>query len=334
MSALQLQELGPFLREPEVGTASLKHNESFEEFSEIYTGVVSRINRFLDLLPIDLGPIPEDLYDTLVVPLAGDYGKIKQNGDACDVLRTGMHAWAGNVGDLRAEAGAVWEGQAAEAFMNQADVYALVMDGLGAIMRLGTLLFNGIGTMSEKLGIVVENIIVKGAKLIVKVAKKVAEKVAGWFGWLSLAKDVLTRGLEYFRDLWEDIQTALNLFDQTKALKEHVEEWAQAERDRLKAFDKLPDVMEKLPHVSGHDLLTGTVDPSLRTDLADLKDALTGKRAQDALEKIRKDLDDLSETTGDEAPDLSDDPVTEGQEADDADAPTESGGGQSRPRAS
>lgn len=316
MSAFALQDPTAFLSEPALGESALKHNESFTEFNGIYKDVVSEINKFIRMLR-DVGAtflheIPwEDLYQELVVPLAGDYGKIGQNGDACTKLASGMHAWAGNVDRLNRGADQVWDGRAAEAFGSQMLQYQLVMDGVGATMRLGTFVFKGVGRISEKLGVLVENVIVKGAELIWKVSKKVAAKVSGWFGWASLVYDMATNGFEYFRDLYEDIETCVSLIQNCFDLKDHVEDWANAEKERFAAFKKLPAIMAKLPDVTAHDLATGTVDPTLKQDLEDLRDAITGARSDEALAQIKEDIAALAGDTGQDSPDIQD-PMTEG----------------------
>ncbi len=311
-----LQEPKAFLSEPAMGEAALKHNESFTKFNDVYKDVVGDINKFIRLLR-DVGAtflheIPwEDLYAELVVPLAGDYGKIGQNGDACSKLASGMHAWAGNVDRLRSGADDVWDGRAAEAFGSQMVQYTLVMDGVAEAMRLGNLVFKGVGRISEKLGVLVEDVIVKGAELIWKVSKKVAAKVSGWFGWASLVYDMATDGFEYFRDLYEDIQTCVNLIQNCFNLKDSVEAWAEAERARFEAFLQVPSIMHKLPTVTAHDVVTGTIDPSLKKDLDDLREAIRGTQAQEALDQVKQDVAALAGETGSSEPDIQD-PVAEG----------------------
>lgn len=317
MSTFVLQDPQGYLTEPAEGESGLKHNENFTEFNEIYTEVVSQINKFIGYLRDGgadfLHPIPwEDLYQELVVPLAGDYGKIGQNGDACSKLASGMHAWAGNVDRLRTGADETWDGQAAEAFGSQMTQYMLVMDGVGEVMRLGNLVFKGVASISEKLGVLVEDVIVKAAELIWKVSKKVASKIAGWFGWASLVYEVLKNGFEYFSDLVDDIQTAVSLIQNCFELKDHVEQWAEAEKARFEAFRQIPAIMEKLPTVTAHDLATGTVDPSLREDLRNLQEAIRGTQSQEALDQIRQDIRDLAGDTGGTAPDVQD-PIAEGE---------------------
>lgn len=315
-AAFDLLDPTAYLSEPAEGESGLKHNESFTEFAEIYSDVVGQINKFIGYLRQGgadfLHPIPwEDLYQELVVPLAGDYGKIGQNGDACSKLADGMHAWAGNVDRLRQGADATWDGAAAEAFGSQMLQYTLVMDGVAEAIRLGKLVFKGVASISEKLGVLVEDAIVKAAELIWKVSKKVASKIAGWFGWASLIYEVLENGFEYFSDLVDDITTAVSLIENCFSLMTHVEEWAQAEKERFQAFLQVPAIMQKLPTVTAHDLATGTVDPTLRQDLQNLREAISGTKSQEALDQVRQDVEDLAGDTGSDAPELED-PMTEG----------------------
>lgn len=317
MSTFVIQDPQGYLTEPAEGESGLKHNESFTEFNEIYGEVVGQINKLIGYLQDGgasfLAKIPwEDLYQELVVPLAGDYGKIGQNGDACSKLASGMHVWAGNVDRLRTGADHTWDGRTAEAFSGQMLQYQLVMDGVGEVMRLGNLVFKGVASISEKLGILVEDVIVKAAELIWKVSKKVASKISGWFGWASLVYEVLQNGFEYFEDLINDIQTAVSLIQNCFDLKTHVEEWAQAEKERFEAFQQIPAIMAKLPEVTAHDLATGTVDPSLRDDIANLHEAIKGTKSQEALDQIRQDIADLAGDTDGSAPDIQD-PIAEGE---------------------
>lgn len=314
-----LQEVSAFLTDPEPGDSTVQHNKTFEEYNKIFGDVVHDINKFIGLLQhvgaTFLEKIPwDDLYKELVMPLAGDYSKIKQNANACTTLGTGMKAWGGNVNRIELGAAKFWEGEAGNAFGVHLAAYTLIMDGIGEAMRLGNIIFEGIGDLSEKLGVVVEDAIVKAAKLIAKVAKKVVEKVSGWFGWASLVYDIATDGFKYFEDLYNDVMDCIHLIQNCFALKEHVEEWAQAEQERLQAFSKLPEIVAKLPSVTAHDVITSTVDPQLRTDLHNLEVAISGQKADDALTKIKGDLTGITGITGDENPDIdppsTDDPST------------------------
>jgi hypothetical protein len=292
-----LQDVSAWLTEPAKGDFSLKHNETFDKWNGIFGDTVHTINKFIGYLNdvgADIPKIPwDDLYQELVVPLAGDYSLIAQNGDACTKTKDAMHAWAGNVDRINMGRPTCWKGKAAEGFGGQMLAYTLVLDGVGEVMGIGTSIFNGLSLVSQRLGVCVENAIVKAAQLIEKVAKKVLSKVSGLFGWLSLGYTLAKDGFEYFRDLIDDVENAKRLIQDCFDLKDQVIAWAKAEEDRLKAFLKIPDIISKLPHVTPHDLATSTVDPQLKQDLKDLKDAINGDTAAAARQELQSTIDDI-----------------------------------------
>ena len=238
----------PDLAPPGLGEPLLNHVEEFEEFDGAFDIVRDTVNlgiRQLNHLPgCDLPTLPEEsLEELLVLPFSGDYRRIRQSAEACETLARGFHGWAGQVRRLSLAVVPTWEGDAARACAGRLALWSTAADAAGAVIADGAVVFEGLATFVERIAVQVEGLLVQLAHALERLAKRIATKLAGVSGAVSMAIDVACHGLDVVTDLIDDVQLVLGLIDQVRGIVEEVRSFVDRTRDSLRGFEQLPDLV-------------------------------------------------------------------------------------------
>ena len=254
--ALQLEELG--LTPPGLGAARLHHVEEFEEFDGLFDAVRDTINvgiLELNKLPgCELPTLPEEsLEELLVLPFSGDYRRIRQSAQACEALGWAFHDWAGNVRRSSLAVHPVWQGVAAAACARRLTAWSATAEAAGAVVAGGAVVFAGLADFCELTAVEVERLLVELAHALERLAARVATKLAGVGGVVSMAIDVARHGFDVVTGLIHDVERVLDLIGRVRGLVDQVREFVDRTSASLRDFERLRDLVR--------DVLT---DPVLR----------------------------------------------------------------------
>ena len=241
---LDLHPLRAHLAVPDPGARALDHDATFTGWDHTFSTLRDVVNhgiRLLNHAGAGLRELPgESLEELLVLPLTGDYGRIRQNADACGRVRLALDTWGGNFARISLGLDPRWDGLAAASFFARMQVCDLLARALGEVVGRGAAVFEEIATMSEAIGVVVERVIVALGRLLARLARKVLEKVAGPAGWTAFAVELATKGLHAVTEIVEDVELVLSLIAAARDLRDTIREWAEAQRQRLGLFSDLP----------------------------------------------------------------------------------------------
>ena len=244
--ALQLEELG--LIPPGLGAARLHHVEEFEEFDGLFDGVRDTINagiRELNKLPgCELPTLPEEsLEELLVLPFSGDYRRIRQSAQACEARGWAFHDWAGNVRRSSLAVDPIWHGAAAAACASRLTGWSATVEAAVAVVAGGAAVFTRLADFCELTAGEVERLLVRLAQALERLAARVATKLAGVGGVVSMAIDVARHGFDVVTDLIDDVREVLDLIGQVRGLVDEVREFVDRTRDSLRDFERLRDLV-------------------------------------------------------------------------------------------
>lgn len=306
---------------PEEGTAQLKHNQAWEVTSEGYDSTRDTINQGIDWINslhapgVHLPRLPEkSLEDYIVYPLAGNYELLGANGDACSKSSEQFTQWALNFGRLAAKTPACMTGDTATGFIAHLGLYGVVMEAVGQGIGQGAKVFSAISLMSEKIAVAVENALVKMATKLTKLATKLSSKLSP-LGWLLFAKEVLEKGFDAVKDIYDDIMDCKAIIEACFGLVDTITAWAETMRDSLAAMKKIRDMVEQLPHITKDGGLGGLPPvhlPAVKKSLGeievevsptgseqdDLEDKLDELQAQSEDDDEGSDIDDYDDEDG------------------------------------
>lgn len=304
-----LKELSDILVEPPEGKQQLKgHDKTYGEIRDGFDSVRDKCNTGIDKVNgwlSDAGRserLPrlteKSLDEYVVFPLSGNYYRIQQNDAACKTLKKGMDAWGDNFGTLALTSTLAFKGETNLAFAGQLAAYKLVMSGVGSAVSSGSIVFNSIAKVSEKIAIQVEKMLIEMGKKLLKLAKVVGKRfLGGWASAALLIKDLAQHGLSVITDVVDDVKWCIATIDKCFELKAEIETWAQTQADRLDAFKKVTEMVKQLPTVALGSPLSDIKAP----DLSDVSDNLTdvkpdfseseeGKAAEEAIDDKSDDL--------------------------------------------
>lgn len=188
----------------------------------------------------------KDLYSTLLEPIAGDFNRIKANGDAWNDVSGMLQTLAQNVStnakDLTTKD---WTGPAANAFFDKIDFQWTPVLEIG---RGGCLLLQ---KAFEKLSDVSVKIATKCANLLESVLEKIlklAAKCIPGSGWIVSLFDWAASGFKDFpyvsdvQEIGHIISTILNLFDSIQRL-------VDAAKNLMDSYQKVLDAVKEIPNV-------------------------------------------------------------------------------------
>lgn len=247
MSGALLLPVTDRLVAPEPGPDRLDHVEDFERWDEVFCGARDTINKVVDLIndlagtvgnPLPCLPLPRlpdgTLGDYLVKPLAGDYGRIRANANACEIADRAMRVWSSNFAILAAGATPLhWDGAAKAAYVGKVAGFALLARGVGAVVAQGAIVFDAIALGSEAIAVEVERLVVALGKVLYRLAKTIAKRFSGLLGLAQLGYDVLKDGFGVITDVVDDIELAVRLITECRELIERAKAWVAVQQERL-----------------------------------------------------------------------------------------------------
>ncbi|QCW52241.2 hypothetical protein FE634_20700 [Nocardioides dongxiaopingii] len=293
-----LEDVQALLVDPEEGGEELNHNNKFDAAAEAWEVGRDTINWGIDLLNgLGAGITRLDeasLRDYIVFPLSGDYGAIRTNANACGVVNTAMSTWGGCFTQLALKTPQALDGQASYGLIAQLGTYDIVMKAVGLGVSGGTSVFNSIATMSEKIAVEVEDVLVILGEKILKLASKVTSRFVPGLGWALLALDLLRDGFGVVQDIIDDIETVRTIITECQNLVDEVTSWAEVQAGRLDKFQDIVDTVTGLPGVTaGVPGLNGVVALSEQAEAA-LDDVVTfGEDTSEELGGLEESLNDL-----------------------------------------
>ncbi|WP_101523418.1 hypothetical protein [Nocardioides houyundeii] len=306
-----LQDPADDLKEPSAGEDRQKHDKDWNAVSSGYDGCRDTINSAIDRINslgvpgVDLPRLSEkSLQEHIVFPLSGNYRKIQGNAEACGFVEDAMWTWGGNFSALSGKLVAAMRGDVQLALFAHLNLYNVVMKSVGTCVQAGSVVFDGIASMSEKIAVAVEKALVVMGKTLLRVAKKLASRVLGFFGWMMLAKDLVTRGIAAITDIVDDVRACIEIIDACFDLVDSIKAWAAAQAAALDAFKGIVDAVTQLPMatVGGGLGDLGPVDlPTFETKLGEITYNFEGDPVATG------GLDDELEDLGEDYPEVPDD---------------------------
>lgn len=303
------KDVSAVLVAPEDGDAELNHNKVFDWVADAWDGGIGTLKKgvdFLRKLGFEVPDVPDkSLRDYVVYPLSGDWGAIRGNANACVICKKGMNTWGNNFSTLSVEVASVMQGQTSARLVGHLNLYNIAVRSMGTGVRAGGIVFKEIAKISERIGREVEDALVWLGKKIGKLLTKIGVRCIPYVGWGYLALELVFKGLDTFKDIWEDAVACINMVNDLFDLVDEVKAWAETQADRLDTFEDILTVVNDLPAVKGHqgveDLLADvtTVEKTLR-DIADF-----GSGENEEKEDLEGTLDDMKDKSVDPPTDNS-----------------------------
>jgi hypothetical protein len=244
------------LTEPQLGGHTLKHDAEFEALDGTLCRIRDIINLGIEALNhagVGLRKLPEgSLEELLVMPLTGDYRRIRQNALATGQFRDALRTYSENATLLSVAASPRWGGQAAASFLLRVNGHALAARGLGLLVAEAAPLFDVVADHSERLAIEVEELVMELVERGEHVVRKLLARVSGPAGWATWATELALKGFDAVTDIIEDIERILWIIDRLLEMKSEVATWVEEQRERLSLLlDLLDLVRRELPGGSG-----------------------------------------------------------------------------------
>lgn len=298
------------LDSPEEGEPQLKHNTTWEITSDGYDETRDTINQGIEWINslhvpgVSLPKLPEkSLEDYIVYPLAGNYTLLGANADACSKSSDQFTQWALNFGRLAAKTPLCMTGATANGFVAHLGLYGVVMGAVGQGIGQGAKVFDAIALMSEKIAVAVENALVKMATKLTKLATKLSSKLSP-LGWLWFAKEVVEKGFDAVKDIYDDIVDCKSIIEACFGLVDTITRWAETMRDSLATMKKIRDMVDQLPQINEDGGLGGLPPvhlPAVEKTLGEIEVTVSesGSEADDLDDKL-DDLQVQSEDDGDD----------------------------------
>lgn len=305
--------------------AFITASETFDTVRDACNSAIDWVNGVAD--SVGLGrPIPSlpttSLDQYVVYPLSGDYLRIKQNAEACQTFGTAMKTWGHNFGVIGLNQALTIGGEVGVTMGAQLGLYDLAVRGMGGVVSKGSVVFDYVARISEKIAIRVEKALVELGERLLRLSTKLARWGRGWWGALSLAQDLIDKGLGAITEVIDDAEYVINTINACFDLKDAVEEWCRTQGERIKAFKEILDFVQALPSV---DLGTPL------GEAPDIDPAKIREKIEDILPDFGKDGGAAEENLDSASGDLVEDSdYTEPYYDPDCD-PTNNGPGQGRP---
>ncbi len=269
----EIADLGSALGEPAAGSEKLDHNNAFDAAAATWESARDTINWGIDLINkagVGVSRLSElSLRDYIVFPLSANYAQIQTNANACKMVDGAMQQWGGNFAQLSGKVAMGLEGQAGLALIAQLNLYGVVMRLVGKGVGAGSVVFDDIALMSEKIAVEVEDVLVILGKKLAKLSSKIASRFVPGLGWALLAIDIARTKGAVIQDILDDIEQCRQIIDDCFALVEEIKAWAETQADRLATFQELLETVKDLPVI-------GDMVPleDLATDLGDIEKRL------------------------------------------------------------
>jgi hypothetical protein len=248
MSAPILDEVG-LAAPPEPGD-TMRHDPTFEAWDAEVCGLRDLANhgiQVLNGLGASISPLPGgSLRELLVEPLTGDHAAIRQNAQACHVVRQALVTISHNQGDLVLWSALRWDGLAAAAYAGQVAARALATRAVAELVAGAAPVLDEVADFCERLTIEVEHLVVECGERLGHLVRKLLSRVAGPLGWGVFAWEVATEGMSAITDLVDDVRRVIEIVETLLTLQDTVSAWAQEQRDRLETLLDLPDLVRAI----------------------------------------------------------------------------------------
>lgn len=197
-----------------------------------------------------IATLPTKSLDQYVVyPLSGDYLRIKQNAEACRTFGKAMQTWGHNFGVIGLNQALAVGGRVGISMGAQLGLYDLAVRGMGGVVSKGSVVFDYVARVSEKIAIRVEKALVELGERLLRLSSKLLRWGRGWFGALSLAKDLIDKGVGALTEVIDDVKYVIDAINACFDLKDAVEAWCRTQGERLKAFKEILEFVQALPGV-------------------------------------------------------------------------------------
>ena len=253
MSAFgDLVDVRDVLRPPTVRSATLVLPQDWVVWDALFMRARDGINLLAgiaDRVPaVDVPRLPEgSLADLVVKPFCGDWDRIHANGEACRTLGRGLDGLARNLIALPLDLLPHWSGHTMMSFAGHHAGYAAAVEAASHVVSRGQVVFDSIAEVSQRVGETAIRLLTRLGQLLVRVARKVARRLAPYVGWLATVKDVLVDGLGPILDIVADIRETVALVHALLALIHRVTAWLEVARGDLMIFASLPAIVDGLP---------------------------------------------------------------------------------------
>lgn len=234
------------LPEPALGEQKLRHDAEFRALDRTFDTIRDTANKAIDFLNeagCGLRRLPEESLEELVVmPLTGDYRRIRQNADALHHIDAAMAVYARNTARLAIATDPRWGGNAATSYVFRLVRHAAAARGSGELLSLVRPVFDEVADFSERLAIEVEELVVELVEKGRRLVARILARVAGPTGWAVLAGDIALNGIDAVMDLIDDAQRIVAIIDRLIEMKGEVEAWVEEQRARLDLLREVADV--------------------------------------------------------------------------------------------
>lgn len=231
---------------PAPGDPALAHDATFVAWDRTFGAARDVVNLGIDALNQAGAGLPRlptgSLEELLVLPLAGDYGAIAQNAEACRQVRDALDTWSANALRLSWATDRGWDGAAARAFLVRLDAHALGARLVGELVARGAAVLDEIAREAERIALEVERLVVCLGRTLARLARRLLEKVAGPAGWAVFALELATHGLDAVTDIVDDVRLVLSVVDALQDLQRTVAAWAGDQRARIAVLADLLEV--------------------------------------------------------------------------------------------
>ncbi|THV14590.1 hypothetical protein E9934_07930 [Nocardioides caeni] len=234
------------LPEPALGAERVTHDVDFVRLDDAFDTVRDTVNRGVDVLNelgLGLRRLPEEsLRELVVLPLTGDYRRIRQNAEAVVHVDTALSVHARNVAGLALAIDPSWDGEAAAGLLLRLGRHAAATRAVGALVHLAVPVLEEIATFSERLAVEVERLVVELVERGRRLVTRLLARVLGPGAWVALAAEVALHGLEVVEDLVDDARRLIELVDRLVQLRGEVEGRVEDQRARLLALGEIAEV--------------------------------------------------------------------------------------------
>ncbi|PWN04808.1 hypothetical protein DJ010_04155 [Nocardioides silvaticus] len=234
---------------PALGGHTRPHDAGFEALDAALGRIRDIANLGIEALNqagLGLRKLPEgSLEELLVLPLTGDYRRIRQNALATGQVRDALGTYADNATLLSLAASPRWDGEAAAAFLLRVNGHALAARGFGFLVAETAPLFDLVADGSERLAIEVEELVMELVEVGGRLVRKLLSRVAGPVGWATWAAELALKGFDAVTDIIEDIERVLRIVDRLLELKGEVTAWVEEQRERLSLLLELVDLARR-----------------------------------------------------------------------------------------
>ncbi len=269
--AFEIAPITDSLTAPGDGDAQLPgHDKEYTAIADAWDTtrdtINAGINKINSIIPGE--GIPTLQYESLdnyvVYPLSGNYRKLQGNAAACTTTKTVMADWGMNFTKLSGKVTLALQGDTEVGIIAQLNLYNLVMRSIGVVIGGGAGVFNGIARMSERIAIRVEKALVVMGKKLLKLLAKITSRLAGVWGWMLLAKELLEKGLDAVMDLYHEAVECIEMIDACFDLVDEIRAWAEEQAAALETFNQLVDIIKQLPETSPQDTLESLAELDLK----------------------------------------------------------------------